>query len=99
MPTGEHISIHRDSSKELDDVEIGPGDQINIAFSSKIITKGHSHGILFAAVSFTEIGAIAASLKESGKDGDTQSSRQDSGRSNGFAHYIKAGMSKYSLTL
>lgn len=42
----------------------GPGDRLNVAYSSSNVTKGRAKGIVFATSSYTEIGAIAAQLRE-----------------------------------
>lgn len=46
------------------DVETGPGDRLNVAYSSSTVTKGRARGIAFATGMHTEIGSIAASLRK-----------------------------------
>lgn len=48
-------------------MDIGPGDRLNVAFSSSIVTKGRARGIVFATGMKTEIGAIATALRATGK--------------------------------
>lgn len=44
--------------------ETGPGDRINVAYSSSNVTKGRAKGIVFATGVYTEIGAIASELNK-----------------------------------
>lgn len=44
----------------------GPGDRLNVAFSSSTITKGRGRGIVFATGMKTEIGSIATALRAKG---------------------------------
>lgn len=44
------------------DVDTGPGDRLNVVYSSTTITKGRGRGVVFATGMFTEIGLIAGAL-------------------------------------
>lgn len=60
--TGESLPV----TKIADDIfgeSTGPGDRLNVAFSSSTVTKGRARGIVFATGMFTEIGTIAAALR------------------------------------
>ncbi len=46
------------------DDNTGPGDRLNVAYSSSTVTKGRAKGIVFATATFTEIGAIASALNQ-----------------------------------
>lgn len=46
------------------DDETGPGDRLNVAYSSSTVTKGRARGIVFATGLATEIGMIAAALRD-----------------------------------
>lgn len=48
--------------------DTGPGDRLNVVFSSTIITKGRGRGVVFATGMFTEIGLIARALQSDGKN-------------------------------
>ena len=48
-------------------MDTGPGDRLNIAFSSSTVTKGRARGIVFATGMKTEIGTIATALRATGK--------------------------------
>lgn len=61
--TGESVPVRKDENAILSD-SIGPGDRINIAFSSSTVTKGRARGIVFATGICTEVGAIASALRE-----------------------------------
>ena len=61
--TGESLPV-RKSTEETFDVDTGPGDRLNVAFSSSTVTKGRATGICFATGMYTEIGTIAAALRK-----------------------------------
>ncbi|KAG8623595.1 hypothetical protein KVT40_008571 [Elsinoe batatas] len=61
--TGESLPVRKQEDDTFD-VETGPGDRLNVAYSSSNVTKGRAKGIVFATGPFTEIGAIAAQLRE-----------------------------------
>ncbi|KAK3207740.1 hypothetical protein GRF29_96g225153 [Pseudopithomyces chartarum] len=63
--TGESLPVSKDAEATFDD-ETGPGDRLNIAFSSSTVTKGRARGIVFATGMHTEIGSIAMSLRDKG---------------------------------
>jgi Na+-exporting ATPase len=44
--------------------DTGPGDRLNVAFSSSNVTKGRATGVVYAVGMRTEIGSIAAALRE-----------------------------------
>lgn len=73
--TGESLPVRKDpeaivgKGNESDGSSvdnIGPGDRINVVFSSTIVTKGRGQAVVFATGMATEIGAIAAALREEG---------------------------------
>lgn len=63
--TGESLPVRKDPNCVLDE-NLGPGDRINIVFSSSIITKGRGRAVVVATGMDTEIGAIAAALNDDG---------------------------------
>ncbi|KAL8957137.1 MAG: hypothetical protein Q9193_005509, partial [Seirophora villosa] len=64
--TGESLPVQKDAEATFDP-DTGPGDRLNVAFSSSTITKGRARGIVFATGMKTEIGSIAAALRATGK--------------------------------
>lgn len=78
--TGESLPVQ----KEVDvvfDKDTGPGDRLNIAYSSSTVTRGRARGVVIGTGMKTEIGAIAAALREGnsksrpvkrGPDGETK---------------------------
>ena len=56
--TGESLPVQKDAEITLKN-DTGPGDRLNIAFSSSTVTKGRATGIVFATGMATEIGSIA----------------------------------------
>jgi Na+-exporting ATPase len=61
--TGESLPVRKAEEVTFDE-KTGPGDRLNVAYSSSNVTKGRAKGIVFATGTFTEIGAIAAQLRE-----------------------------------
>lgn len=61
--TGESLPVRKDENAIYDD-DTGPGDRLNVAYSSSTVTKGRAKGIVFATGMQTEIGAIAMALRE-----------------------------------
>ena len=64
--TGESLPVQKDA-KAVFAVDTGPGDRLNIAFSSSTVTKGRARGIVFATGMKTEIGSIAMALRATDK--------------------------------
>jgi len=52
----------RKDAEAIFDNDTGPGDRLNIAYSSSTISKGRARGIVFATGMYTEIGSIASAL-------------------------------------
>ncbi|KAK3303016.1 uncharacterized protein B0T15DRAFT_261333 [Chaetomium strumarium] len=61
--TGESLPVRKREGATFDDAT-GPGDRLNVAYSSSTVTKGRAKGIAFATGTFTEIGAIASALNQ-----------------------------------
>ncbi|KAB2107828.1 Sodium transport ATPase 5 [Alternaria gaisen] len=61
--TGESLPVRKQEDATFDE-KTGPGDRLNVAYSSSSVTKGRAKGIVFATGAYTEIGAIAAQLRE-----------------------------------
>ncbi|KAL1796493.1 hypothetical protein ACET3X_005033 [Alternaria dauci] len=61
--TGESLPVRKQEDAIFDE-KTGPGDRLNVAYSSSSVTKGRAKGIVFATGAYTEIGAIAAQLRE-----------------------------------
>ncbi|KAJ9656457.1 P-type ATPase [Neophaeococcomyces mojaviensis] len=60
--TGESLPVLKVADETFAE-STGPGDRLNIAFSSSTVTKGRARGVVFATGMFTEIGTIAAALR------------------------------------
>jgi magnesium-transporting ATPase (P-type) len=60
--TGESLPVHTDPEAIFTE-DTGPGDRLNITYSSSTITKGRSKGVVFATGMKTEIGSIATALR------------------------------------
>lgn len=54
------------NAQEIFEDDTGPGDRLNIAYSSSTVSKGRARGIVFATGLHTEIGSIAAALRAKG---------------------------------
>ena len=64
--TGESVPVQKDCDATYEP-DTGPGDRLNIAYSSSSVTRGRARGITIATGMSTEIGSIAAALRASGK--------------------------------
>ncbi|KAJ0126832.1 Uncharacterized protein HZ326_30064 [Fusarium oxysporum f. sp. albedinis] len=60
--TGESLPVRKEISTTFPD-DTGPGDRLNVAYSSSTVTKGRARGIVFATGTYTEIGQIAVALR------------------------------------
>ncbi|TFB01270.1 Calcium-transporting ATPase 3 [Trichoderma ghanense] len=60
--TGESVPVLK-NPKAVFDHDTGPGDRLNVVYSSTTITKGRGRGVVFATGMYTEIGAIASALQ------------------------------------
>lgn len=90
--TGESLPVRKSQNQIFDD-KTGPGDRLNIAYSSSAVTKGRARGIVFATGECTEIGAIASALNQ--KESKVRPvKRKPDGHANP-ARYLEA----YTLTL
>ncbi|KAA8645250.1 uncharacterized protein ATNIH1004_006669 [Aspergillus tanneri] len=78
--TGESLPVHKEYNSTFKD-DTGPGDRLNIAYSSSTVTRGRARGVVFGTGMYTEIGSIAAALRDSytkrrpvkrGPDGETK---------------------------
>ncbi|KAK0724312.1 Na(+)/Li(+)-exporting P-type ATPase [Lasiosphaeris hirsuta] len=90
--TGESLPARKSENKTFDDTT-GPGDRLNIAYSSSTCTKGRAKGIVFATGVFTEIGAIASALQK--KDSKVRPVKRKPDGHAGPHRYLEA----YTLTL
>lgn len=61
--TGESLPVRKNEEATFPE-KTGPGDRLNVAYSSSNVTKGRAKGIVFATATYTEIGAIATQLRE-----------------------------------
>ncbi|KAH6618483.1 sodium P-type ATPase-like protein [Boeremia exigua] len=62
--TGESLPVRKTEEATFEE-KTGPGDRLNVAYSSSNVTKGRAKGVVFATGVYTEIGAIASQLRES----------------------------------
>jgi Na+-exporting ATPase len=62
--TGESAPVAKSPNSVFDE-DTGPGDRLNVLFSSTTITKGRGRGVVFATGMCTEIGLIAGALNSS----------------------------------
>ncbi|KAL1953226.1 hypothetical protein VTO42DRAFT_3368 [Malbranchea cinnamomea] len=60
--TGESLPVQKDAELTLK-ADVGPGDRLNIAFSSSTVTRGRARGVVISTGMHTEIGSIAAALR------------------------------------
>lgn len=60
--TGESLPVQKEVEMTFDE-DTGPGDRLNIAYSSSTVTRGRARGVVVGTGMKTEIGAIAAALR------------------------------------
>jgi Na+-exporting ATPase len=60
--TGESLPVQKEADAVFD-TDTGPGDRLNIAYSSSTVTRGRARGVVVGTGMQTEIGAIAAALR------------------------------------
>ncbi|KAJ5346892.1 uncharacterized protein N7506_000145 [Penicillium brevicompactum] len=63
---GESLPVQKVSEATFEE-DTGPGDRLNIAYSSSTVTRGRARGIAIATGMDTEIGKIASALRASGQ--------------------------------
>ncbi|KAK3367805.1 hypothetical protein B0H63DRAFT_86425 [Podospora didyma] len=90
--TGESLPVRKSENSTFDDTT-GPGDRLNVVYSSSNVTKGRAKGIVFATGAFTEIGAIASALNK--KDSRVRPVKRGPNGHAGPHRYLEA----YTLTL
>jgi len=61
--TGESLPVAKVYDAVFDE-ETGPGDRLNLAYSSSTVTKGRAKGIVVSTGMKTEIGSIATALRD-----------------------------------
>ncbi|KAL2828152.1 hypothetical protein BDW59DRAFT_159748 [Aspergillus cavernicola] len=60
--TGESLPVQKEVEVTFEE-DTGPGDRLNIAYSSSTVTRGRARGVVVGTGMMTEIGAIAAALR------------------------------------
>ncbi|KAG9250708.1 putative sodium P-type ATPase [Emericellopsis atlantica] len=85
--TGESLPVRKEIASVFSD-DTGPGDRLNVAYSSSTVTKGRARGIVFATGLYTEIGQIAAALR--GKNSRRREPKRREDGSTSFGRYVQA---------
>ncbi|KAI2676858.1 hypothetical protein LCP963914a_8153 [Penicillium roqueforti] len=62
--TGESLPVQKECDSAFKE-DTGPGDRLNIAYSSSTVTRGRGRGVVISTGMFTEIGSIALALRAS----------------------------------
>lgn len=94
--TGESVPSRKDPEEIYADTRTGPGDRLNVVFSSSVITKGRGRAIVFATGMCTEIGAIATALGDDGVKKRTVK-RDENGKASVGAYIAFAGGKVYDV--
>ncbi|KAJ5111406.1 ATPase P-type K/Mg/Cd/Cu/Zn/Na/Ca/Na/H-transporter [Penicillium argentinense] len=63
--TGESLPVQKECGSTFKE-DTGPGDRLNIAYSSSTVTRGRGRGVVVSTGMSTEIGSIALALRASG---------------------------------
>lgn len=80
--TGEAIPVAKDPDSDFSNVnelETGVGDRLNMAYSSSTVTKGRGQGIVVFTGMYTEIGKIASSMQGKKRKPNRSMSRKKGG--------------------
>lgn len=86
--TGESLPVRKETAATFPD-DTGPGDRLNVAYSSSTVTKGRAVGVVFATGMFTEIGQIAVALRgKSSRRREPKKKREDGSTS--FHRWLQA---------
>ena len=85
--TGESLPVRKDADVVFGD-DTGPGDRLNVAYSSSTVTKGRGKGVVYATGMNTEIGTIAAALQA--KDSRVRQVKRKEDGSAGPHRYLEA---------
>ncbi|KAI8660212.1 Cation-ATPase-N domain-containing protein [Fusarium keratoplasticum] len=85
--TGESLPVRKEVNTTFPD-DTGPGDRLNVAYSSSTVTKGRARGVVFATGMFTEIGQIAAALR--GKTSKRRQPKRDADGNTNFGRWMQA---------
>ncbi|KXH53215.1 potassium/sodium efflux P-type ATPase [Colletotrichum salicis] len=90
--TGESAPVSK-MPKSTFDEDTGPGDRLNVVYSSTVITKGRGRGVVFATGMFTEIGLIAGALNGGTRDKAlSRVKRNEDGSASVFAYFAAGYM-------
>ncbi|KAF7916664.1 hypothetical protein EAE99_009557 [Botrytis elliptica] len=60
--TGESLPVQKEATS-IFEADTGPGDRLNVVYSSSTVTKGRGCGVVYATGMTTEIGSIATALR------------------------------------
>lgn len=63
--TGESLPVQKECDSTFKE-DTGPGDRLNIAYSSSTVTRGRARGVVVGTGMSTEIGSIALALRSGG---------------------------------
>ncbi|OAA74245.1 ATPase, P-type, potassium/sodium efflux, fungal [Cordyceps fumosorosea ARSEF 2679] len=86
--TGESLPVRKETATTFA-ADTGPGDRLNVAYSSSTVTKGRAVGVVFATGMFTEIGQIAVALRgKSSRRREPKKRREDGSAS--FHRWVEA---------
>lgn len=80
--TGEAIPVAKDVETDFsnaNEIEVGVGDRLNMAYSSSTVTKGRGRGVVVFTGMYTEIGTIAKSMQGTERKANRSLSRKKGG--------------------
>merc|ERR1712144_144305 len=86
--TGESLPV-RKVSEDTFEADTGPGDRLNVAYSSSTVTKGRAVGIVFATGMLTGMGNFTAALRK--KDSKVRPVKRKPDGSAKPHRYLQAG--------
>lgn len=95
--TGESLPVFKNAKLAFgkadrpEPVDVGVGDQTNMAFSSSNVTKGRAVGVVVAIGMKTEVGKVAAALRGSAKGNKIRQVKRNAHGKAGPHRYAQAG--------
>lgn len=85
--TGESLPVRKEINATFPE-DTGPGDRLNVAYSSSTVTKGRARGVVFATGTYTEIGQIALALR--GKSSKRRQPKRDAEGNTSAGRWMQA---------
>lgn len=97
--TGESLPVAKDAKvafgikgDDIEEVDVGIGDRINLAYTSSAVTKGRATGVVIGTGMKTEIGRIADALQGAARNQKIRDVKSNAHGKSYPHHYVQAGV-------